>query len=98
MPVFCFKCEKVFSTQRNLNRHVREVHFDESQEKLDMTINYCLETHLFKCLEGCDMSFKFNNHLRNHLKNVHFFEITNETLTFGKINGEFKNICIDVCC
>ncbi|KAK2578290.1 hypothetical protein KPH14_007655 [Odynerus spinipes] len=55
MSVFCFHCEKLFSTQSNLNRHIREVHLEENS---DLTSSHSYETHNFKCLEGCQISFR----------------------------------------
>ena len=72
MPVFCFECEKVFSTQSNFNRHKREVHGDESNE--DQQLTYAYEKYL--CLEGCKVSFRFIQDLRNHLHSEHNIQFT----------------------
>lgn len=85
MPIFCNYCEKLFSTQSNLNRHTKEVHPDKNQE---LTITYPHEVYLFKCLEGCQMSFRFNKDLRNHLSIKHNMEIDYEKLIFGEKDGE----------
>lgn len=85
MPIFCFHCEKLFSNQSNLNRHTREVHHDKNQE---LTIQYPLEVYLFKCLEGCQVSFRFNKDLRNHLRIKHNLEFDSEKLIFRGKDGK----------
>jgi len=82
----CDTCKKKFSTRSNLNRHLKNTH------DVVMAFEYDMES--FKCLEGCNISFKFHQELIMHLKDMH--EICNEAeeLKFSSIQG-FK--CIGNC-
>lgn len=84
MPVICFLCNKVFTEQRNLNRHVRNIH-----RRTPEVISYKSEVYINKCLEGCG-SFKDIKDLRYHLESAHEFNSNKETLSFNCKNGEYQ--------
>ncbi|XP_069679650.1 uncharacterized protein [Periplaneta americana] len=67
MGVACLLCNKIFSNQTNVNRHKREVHDCREKE----VIEYDKDVSVFKCLEGCEVSFKYNSDLRIHLQKKH---------------------------
>lgn len=83
MPVLCFDCDKLFSTQFNLNKHLRNVH-----NKPSRCIEYRSETK-YICVE-CSLFFKFNRDLRSHLEQKHNFENNIEFLQFKNVDGEYK--------
>ncbi|KAJ8911929.1 hypothetical protein NQ315_016270 [Exocentrus adspersus] len=72
MPnIACLVCGKVFCTQSNVNRHVREVHHQKPKP-----ISYAKDMHRFKCMEMvdndyCDKSFNKKENLITHLNEEH---------------------------
>lgn len=89
MGVFCFKCEKVFSKQGNFNRHMKEVHNDPA-----CAISYHKDVGMFKCLEGCNVSFKFNENLREHLQEKHTICQEMEEFLVSTFNGKSTKNCL----
>lgn len=89
MSVCCLICEKIFSTQSTLNRHLREKHDLEKKN----IVSYERNVHTFKCNEcGCNSSFINNQELRLHLDDGHGIK-TNlmEVLKFSSYEGKFFN-------
>lgn len=84
MGVLCFICEKVFSNQSNINKHMRNVHNKQSPS----IIEYEGSVGLFKCLDGCNVSFKCNKDLRNHLQQKHSVYQEILTPTFTSYSGK----------
>lgn len=82
MGVYCFKCREVFSSQSNLNRHLRRVHNQTNQ-----VVSYAKECTLFQC-EACKISFKKNAELRNHLEIKHHIKFEEELLSFESYEGK----------
>ncbi|KAJ8910558.1 hypothetical protein NQ315_008943 [Exocentrus adspersus] len=73
MPVLCFVCEKIFSTQSNLNKHSKKVH--KSKPKI---VSYDQSKRDYKCLENeCNSSFRNNIDFINHLSEDHHINIEN---------------------
>lgn len=83
--VYCFYCENVYSKQSNLNRHLKEVHRVRTVSNVD----YLYDVASFKCLEGCEISFKHNIDLRNHLKNNHDIGCNLKELEFSTLDSKF---------
>lgn len=83
MPVLCFECDKFFSTQFNLNKHLKNVHNKKSK-----WIEYGSETK-YMCVE-CSLFFKFNGDLRKHLEHKHKFKNNVVHLQFKSFDGEYK--------
>ncbi|CAG9766943.1 unnamed protein product [Ceutorhynchus assimilis] len=67
MPITCFRCGKCYSTQYNLNRHLKMFHGMNDTE--------------FVCVK-CKFFYKYSEVLRQHLKTVHNFENMMEEWTF----------------
>lgn len=91
MAVICDICEKIFNRQQNLNRHKLLVHKIKERN----IITYAYDVFSNKCLEGCEISFKFVDDLRNHLKLKHNFEMLCEELNFNsenEFNTFFSNL------
>lgn len=84
MPVVCKHCSTIFSKQSNLNRHLKHVH---KIEHVNM-ISYHYDIFMHKCLNGCEVSFKFNFELRHHLKSVHGMEMEEDVFEFSTKEGE----------
>ncbi|XP_018561613.1 uncharacterized protein LOC108903799 [Anoplophora glabripennis] len=76
MSVKCEMCGLIFTQQKNLNRHYKNVHNATS------ILSNNFETFINKCLDGCNCSFKYLKELREHLKISHNFEIIQEIHTF----------------
>lgn len=87
MAVMCNICEKVFSTQSNLNQHRYRVH----KIKENISISYDFNMFGSKCLEGCNVSFKFISNLRLHLESVHNMDMMSETLHFRCMEGMYNH-------
>ncbi|CAH0549893.1 unnamed protein product, partial [Brassicogethes aeneus] len=78
MPVMCRTCEKVFSTQYNLNKHSKKVH-----HAMPIVVSYDKTVYNYKCLEiHCNCSFRQNTDLVYHLQNQHQIDIQREQLFF----------------
>lgn len=90
MGIFCFQCEQVFSTQSNLNKHRRLVHNTKDFEG----IAYKNDVGMFKCLDGCEISFKYYSDLRKHLEKSHGIvtEVLNEK--FDTFDGKWVVLSI----
>ena len=87
MTYLCVTCSKVFSTQSNLNYHVKTIHLKECNFKClhcqkSFTQNSSLQTHIktvhlnernFKC-PHCNKVFGRNSSLQSHIKTVHLNE------------------------
>lgn len=82
MAVTCRHCGKVYSNQSNLNRHLKENHGLNSE-----IIAYEKDLKSFKCLEGCDISFRLNSELVDHLQKKHNFKMEQESREFPTIEG-----------
>lgn len=78
----CHNCGKAFSGNSLLYRHLREVH-----KLYDRFSIYEKDQCLFKCLEGCNISFRFNRNLRIHLNNSHGFNIIEKVKQFENLQG-----------
>ncbi|XP_072400090.1 uncharacterized protein [Diabrotica undecimpunctata] len=82
MPVTCKYCDKVFSRQFTLNRHVTQIHFKQVER-----ISYAKNVWGFKCLEpDCDNSFQQGKFLINHLENVHNLKFESQTINFTNMD------------
>lgn len=66
MGVVCGICNKLYTTQSSLNRHLN---LDHNHSKRNI-ITYDFELHNAKCLE-CRCSFRYTSLLREHLHNEH---------------------------
>lgn len=77
--IFCKYCDKqYYSSQSNRNRHRREVH-----DIKDTNIpEHYEERYLFRSLEGCDVSFRFNFKLRLHLQSKHNIDTMEKSIVF----------------
>ncbi|CAH1959176.1 unnamed protein product [Acanthoscelides obtectus] len=75
----CAFCRNNYSSQSNLNRHLREKHESE--------IVVCDEYgNSYKCLEGCNFSFNRRGGLLYHLENTHHIPIEQEEMHFSSRN------------
>ncbi|KAJ8964007.1 hypothetical protein NQ314_005219 [Rhamnusium bicolor] len=84
--VMCKHCDKIFSVQSSLNRHLLEKHNITSN-----IISYDASVFNFKCLEtNCNVSFKLNEELRQHLKDTHSHDMIQEFLQFANIQDFYK--------
>ena len=83
MAVICKFCEKIFSSQSCLNRHVRKTH--KIKEK--QIVSYDWNIYNSKCFD-CKCSFIQTVDLRNHLINVHNIKLETEELQFDSIVGK----------
>lgn len=83
MAVLCKICEKVFSTQCNLNKHLKNTH--NSKRNI---VSYDKSICNFKCLEkDCNSSFKQNSFLINHLCEKHNFHFEEDKFEFTNATG-----------
>lgn len=84
MAVHCFHCEKVFSSQSNLNRHLSEKH------NISNNIVPLEKKNNFQCL-NCDaiISFKNCNDLRMHLQEEHNIITETTELQFSSHEGKY---------
>ena len=87
MTYLCITCSKIFSTKRNLNRHIKIVHLKEYNFScdqcdksfgLDQTLQRHVKTvhlkeRMFIC-NYCDKSFGDNGNLQKHIRTVHLKE------------------------
>lgn len=89
MAVICKFCEKIFSTQSNLNKHLRNVHKQEQKNIISYDYNFSN----IKCL-SCHCSFRFTCDLRYHLKLVHSQVIDEENMQFANANGKALKLFI----
>ncbi|XP_072395518.1 zinc finger transcription factor family protein 17-like [Diabrotica undecimpunctata] len=80
MVVMCKECSKVYSSQSNLNRHLKEIHGLNAQ-----IIFYDKNVTSFKCLEGCNISFRLRLELVRHLEDCHNFKMEREMYEFSTI-------------
>lgn len=78
----CQTCHKTLSGRSQLYRHLREVHNDH-----DRPLCYDKDECMFKCLEGCNVSFKLNRCLRQHLNERHNFNIQDMSKIFCSLKG-----------
>jgi len=83
MPVMCRHCSKLYSTQRNLNRHLKESHGFESE-----VIAYDIQAKSFKCLEGCNISFVLQAELVSHLMAKHNVTIEHVECQFASMESK----------
>lgn len=81
----CIQCMKTYSCQSNLNRHHKENRQFESA-----VIAYDKSIKMFKCLEGCNISFTLNVDLILNLKNIH--DINPRLPTYVKFTYSFLNL------
>lgn len=87
MPVLCFVCDKIFSTQSNLNKHSKRVH-----KRKPKIVSYDQSKWNYKCLEsGCNSSFQRCIDLINHLTEDHHINMQSETMTFSSKEGGYYN-------
>lgn len=82
----CLTCGKKFSRQSNVNKHVMVVHKEPYRQVVGYGLN---ENSTYQCLEGCEISFKFNQDLIYHLKCVHDIDIELVECIFSTFE-EFK--------
>nr|CAI5820051.1 unnamed protein product [Callosobruchus analis] len=86
MSATCEFCEKIFTLNKNLTRHLREIHGVEQKSSL----TYPFETYNDKCYEGCNLSFFTIGQLKDHFLNNHDFTFEEEQLNF-KCYEEFQS-------
>ncbi|XP_050314961.1 uncharacterized protein LOC126749334 [Anthonomus grandis grandis] len=88
MGVVCKYCEKLFSSQSNINKHIKNVH------KLKASaVSYDKAVWNSKCMESaCNSSFQRNEDLVIHLRTEHnmFFETEDLFFTSKKEFAEWK--------
>lgn len=85
MPVMCKFCNKIFSRQFTINRHIREIHMEQVEP-----VSYAKERWGFKCLEAnCDTSFQQGPFLIAHLEKVHELKFESEIIMFENMDGKF---------
>lgn len=85
MSVICLVCDKIFTKQSNLNRHLQNVHNLEPKP-----VSYDNNIWNYKCLEtSCNNSFPRCESLIIHLQTVHnvIFEETEE-IVFSNKSGK----------
>ncbi|XP_057667909.1 uncharacterized protein LOC130900922 [Diorhabda carinulata] len=82
----CLTCGKKFSCQSNVNKHVKLVHKEPHRQIIGYDLN---ENSTYQCLEGCEISFKYNQDLIYHLKVVHGIDMEFVELIFSTFE-EFK--------
>lgn len=84
MPVICEVCDKIYSCQKNLNKHRKNVHnAPPAKFSCDKSV------HSYKCLESkCNDSFRINEDLVDHLRDKHGLEFLVEELHFQTFNGK----------
>ncbi|XP_072394744.1 uncharacterized protein [Diabrotica undecimpunctata] len=87
MVVMCKECSKVYSSQSNLNRHLKEIHGLNAQ-----IISYDKNMTSIKCLEGCNISFRLRLELVGHLEDCHNFKMEREMYKFSTIEGQYESI------
>ncbi|CAH1103846.1 unnamed protein product [Psylliodes chrysocephalus] len=85
MSVICKYCNKLFTLQSNLNRHLKNVH-NRTETNI---ICYEYNIHSNKCLEGCHASFINIMQLRQHFTQAHKIDFEEKTLNFGNIEGVY---------
>lgn len=83
MVVNCDTCNKVFSSQKSLNKHLRNIH--KQTEKNVHSFEYDMFNQ--KCLE-CRISFRQISDLRYHLQNFHKVEMMEEQHQFTTKDGK----------
>ena len=84
MPGICLICEKLYSSQSNLNRHIQEVH-----RQVPEPISYgCDSKYNSRCMEpNCDNVFQNNKDLINHLHTFHLMKFETELILMDNMNG-----------
>ncbi|KAJ8932895.1 hypothetical protein NQ314_014376 [Rhamnusium bicolor] len=78
MSAMCKICEKEFSSQFNLNKHLKNVH-----KTKPVAVSYKKSVWSYKCEEpSCNSSFYRNQGLIDHLLMCHNIEVESETRQF----------------
>lgn len=84
MAVPCQICDKLFSNQSSMKRHLKEVHNSDT-----FSVAYD-DKHNYKCMEeGCNTSFIESDQLRQHLKLIHNIDDEGIELEFKCYEGNF---------
>lgn len=93
MAVMCHTCEKLFSTQSTLNRHIREVH-----QKVTEPVSYGRDSkYNSRCMEpNCDNAFTNNKGLMGHLQNIHLMKFETESHFMDNMNGLLKLLLTNI--
>lgn len=84
MEIYCSICRRVFSTRFNLNKHLKSVHKSDGLTAISYDRSECK----YKCLENnCNISYKQNDHLVDHLQKIHGLIVIWETIKFKDLEG-----------
>ncbi|KAJ8933250.1 hypothetical protein NQ314_014131 [Rhamnusium bicolor] len=87
MSAMCKICEKEFSSQFNLNKHLENVH-----KTKPVAVSYKKSVWSYKCEEpSCNSSFYRNQGLIDHLLMCHNIEVESETRQFKTLQGEIRD-------
>ncbi|KAJ8950537.1 hypothetical protein NQ314_007846 [Rhamnusium bicolor] len=87
MSAMCKICEKEFSSQFNLNKHLKNGH-----KTKPVAVYYKKSVWSYKCEEpSCNSSFYRNQGLIDHLLMCHNIEVESETRQFKALQGEIRD-------